>query len=127
MRTFAGLGMLLVLAVAVAPGFADSLTVTLVSITPTVSHGEQSTLVIQTQPGAACSGEITLQKAGGGKPGGQGNNPSGGRLPERQANAQGQVTWMWKTIGTAGHRNVRVTCKSGDQTASLDTGFDVGG
>jgi hypothetical protein len=109
------------------PSFADDLTVTVVSITPTVSHDESSTLVINTKPGATCSADIIGNHAGGGKPGAQGTAANGGRLPERTANAQGAITWKWKTIGTAGHRTVQVTCKSGTQTGTVNAEFDVTG
>jgi len=99
-----------------APSFGADLTVTLVSITPKVSHGQRSTMVIKTQPGVTCEGYI----ASGGKGGTQ-----LGHLPSRQANATGQITWAWPTSGKAGQRTAHVDCTSGSQTASVDAPFEV--
>ncbi|HLJ61664.1 MAG TPA: hypothetical protein VKZ50_18215 [bacterium] len=100
----------------VPPSFGADLTVTLVSITPKVSHGQRSTLVIKTQPGVTCEGYISS--------GGKGGTELG-HLPSRKANATGQITWMWPTAGKAGQRNAHVDCTSGSQTASVDAPFEV--
>lgn len=104
--------------VVVSPSFAADLTVTVVSITPKVSHGQRSTLVIKTQPGVTCEGYIAQGQGGKG-------GVELGHLANRKANATGQITWNWPTSGKAGQRTAHVDCTSGSQTASVDAPFEV--
>jgi len=112
------------LIVAVSPSSADALTVTLVSIVSPVNPGGSQQLVVQTQSGTTCSGDIQGAQSGGSAKGGA---PSEYHLPSVQADDQGKVTWAWK-LGMSfpkGHRTVHVFCKNGSSTGGLEVGYDV--
>jgi hypothetical protein len=111
-------------AIGVGPSYADSLTVTLVSIVSPIASGGSQQLVVQTQTGTACSGDIQGAQSGGSAKGGA---PSEYHLPNVQADDQGKVTWAWK-LGMnfpKGHRTIRVFCKNGSSTGGLEVGYDV--
>jgi len=110
--------------VAVGPSFADALTVTLVSIVSPIASGGSQQLVVQTQTGTTCSGDIQGAQPGGSAKGGA---PSEYHLPNVQADDQGKVTWAWK-LGMnfpKGHRTVHVFCKNASGTVGLEVGYDV--
>jgi hypothetical protein len=101
------------------PASADELGVKLVSITSPVPHGETTTLVVQTEPGAACSGAVRW--VGVKSSNGQQNAP----LIEKKSNNQGMAQWTWRVSGVAGHRTVDINCSAGDRKGTLQAGFDV--
>lgn len=108
----------------VPPSFADDLTVTLVSIVSPISPGATQQLVVQTQTGTTCSGDIQgAQSAGTGK----GGSVAEFHLPAVQSDDSGKVTWSWKLGMTfpKGHRTVRIVCKNGSNTSGLSTSYDV--
>ena len=117
----ASLGLALILGMLLAnmpAASADELEVKLVSITSPVPHGETTTLVVQTEAGAVCSGAVRLV---GTKSNGQPNAP----LIEKKANNQGMAQWTWRPSGVAGHRTVDINCSAGDRRGTLQAGFDV--
>ena len=113
---------LMLMTLSVGPGFADTLTVTLVSIHSQVSQGQQQTIVVQTQSGATCGGVVAVGNSATGRGGSQTSAP----LRDLQADDKGQVTWSWQQIhGLSAHYDVHITCKNGTDTALLNTGYDV--
>ncbi|HLJ59025.1 MAG TPA: hypothetical protein VKZ50_04765 [bacterium] len=113
---------LILLTVSVGPGFADKLTVTLVSINSPIGQGQQQTIVVQTQSGATCGGLVSVGNSATGRGGSQTSAP----LRDLQADDKGQVTWSWQQIhGYSAHYGVHITCKNGADAAVLDTGYDV--
>ena len=97
---------------------ADNLAIKLVSITQPVHPGGVVTLVIQTAPGAACTGRRQ----------GHFGNAYSIPLAPRVAETDGKAQWRWPVLAGShpiGLRGVHVTCAAGDQAGALDTTFDV--
>ena len=104
-------------ATAAAPVRAADFKVVLVSISSPVKPGQIVALTLQAEPGAQCTGrrqgpdraELVLV------------------LPRQQARADGQVLWKWEIAGNypAGSRSVVVTCSKEEQSATLETEFEV--
>lgn len=96
--------------------FAAGLTVQLVSITSPVPPGGRVSLIVATEPGAACTGQR------------QGHSGDELSLQSSVAGSNGQVKWSWP-IRSGSHpvgvRSVRVTCTKGNRQGSLSTAFDV--
>ena len=95
---------------------AEVLDVKIVSITSSVRPGEVMTLIIQTQPGAACGGVRQVH--------------SGAFVPMRVEifRDDGLARWDWRMLPgncPVGRRDVEVTCTSGDLEGSLKTFFVV--
>lgn len=97
---------------------AANLPLKLVSITRPVHPGDTVALVIQTQPGAVCTGE---------RQGHYGNEYSI-KLPAKTIGADGRARWQWSVLPgnhPIGKRGVRVTCTAGAAAGTLETNFDV--
>lgn len=76
------------------------------------------TLVIQTAPGATCSGHRQ----------GHFGNAYSIPLAPQAVDTDGKAQWRWSVLpGThpIGRRGVHVMCRAGEQSAALDTTFDV--
>jgi len=94
---------------------AEDLTVKLVSIVSPIGYGEQETLVVQTEPGAACQAHAVSSKVKF-------------NLAQRKAGADGLVRWSWKTTQggyVGGTRQLEVVCTAGDRKGTLLTEFTV--
>jgi hypothetical protein len=97
---------------------ADGLMVKLVSITRPVHPGGAVILVVQTQPGATCTGN---------RQGHYGNDYSI-KLPTKTIGTDGRARWQWSVLPgnrPIGERSVHVTCTAGGQTGTIETQFDV--
>lgn len=97
---------------------ANSLDVTVASITSPVPPGGSVIMVIATEPGATCHGtrqvhagnEIQLQPL------------------SLMAGADGKVQWGWRVLPgmhPVGKRTAHVDCTLGDRSGSVNTFFDV--
>ena len=107
------LALLLVLS---ASTHAAGLKVKLVSITSRVPPGGTVSLVITTEPGAACSGVR------------QGHSGEGIELPSMIAGADGRAQWSWPILSglhPVGIRTVSITCAKDNRQGSVATSFDV--
>ncbi len=99
-----------------APAKAAGLTVKLVSITSPVPPGGKVTLVIATEPGAACGGRR------------QGHFGGEVSLSSSTAGSDGRAEWSWPIRSgqkPVGIRSVHVTCVKGNRQGSLNSAFDV--
>jgi hypothetical protein len=108
-----GLGLLLSLNTFV---YAAGLKVKLVSITSPVLPGGTVTLVIATEPGAACTGQR------------QGHFGNEITLPLSNVGSNGRLQWSWPIRSgqhPVGIRTVHITCTMGNRRGSLGTVFNV--
>jgi hypothetical protein len=108
-----GLGLLFSLSTSAYPA---GLQVKLVSITSPVQPGGTVTLVIATEPGAACTGHR------------QDHFFNERRLRPPIVGSDGRMQWSWQVLSgkhPGGVRAVHVTCTKNNQAASISTAFDV--
>ena len=96
---------------------ASRLPLALVSLTTPARRNGIATLVMQTQPGAACSIAV-IYKSGASRAAG---------LGPQVADAQGLVTWSWKVGGqtTVGTWRIVVTARAGGETTTQEIPFPV--
>ncbi|MFA5377211.1 MAG: hypothetical protein WC455_15785 [Dehalococcoidia bacterium] len=96
---------------------AQSLTLSITSITQRVNAGNSATLVAQTKPGAQCDITVTYKS---------GPSTASG-LYSKTADSNGRVSWTW-TVGsrtTSGTWPIVVTATSNGKTVEKRTSFTV--
>ncbi len=107
-----------VLTCSITAARADDLAVKLISVTRPVHPGGEVVLVVQTQPGATCTGA---------RQGHFGNDYSIPLQP-KSTGADGRAQWQWSVLNgkhPIGLRGVRVTCSAEGRSGALETQFDV--
>jgi hypothetical protein len=96
----------------VPAAMADDLKVEIVSVPSTYMVGDKVSVVVQTEPGATCSGTIEWTAAKSGA-----NAHTSTNLRQRKTDADGKVTWSWTAVpGPAGKGLLTVTCDAGGKT-----------
>jgi hypothetical protein len=90
----------------VLPALADDLQVKLVSVTSSVQVRGPIKLVVQTDPGAICDGNIHWQYK---------QSLDNFPLRAKTAGDDGAITWEWKAPSAAAHGTIDITCKAGDK------------
>jgi hypothetical protein len=106
---------LVVIAGTCITALAEDLPLKLVSIISPIGEGEKETLVVQTEPGAACQAHAI----------GKGVNFT---LRPQVAGPKGLVSWSWTTTRggyVVGTRQLQIVCTSGDRKATLLASFEV--
>ena len=107
MRTLAAVALSVVaLTSLVLPALADDLQVKLVSVTSSVQVRGPIKLVVQTDPGAICDGNIHWQYK---------QSLDNFPLRAKTAGDDGTITWEWKAPSAFAHGTIDITCKAGDK------------
>ena len=107
MRTLAALALSVVaLTSLVLPALADDLQVKVVSATSQVQVRGPIKLVVQTDPGATCDGNIHWQYK---------QSLDNFPLRAKTAGDDGTITWEWRAPSAAAHGTIDIACKAGDK------------
>jgi len=117
MRTIAAVALSVVaLTSLVLPALAEDLQVKVVSVTSSVQVRGPIKLVVQTDAGAACDGNIHWQYK---------QSMDNFNLRAKTAGDDGMVTWAWNAPSAAAHGTISINCKVGDKQGSTSVTITI--
>ena len=117
MRTLAAVALSVVaLTSLVLPALADDLQVKIVTVTSSVQVRGPIKLVVQTDPGATCDGNIHWQYK---------QSVDNYPLRAKTAGDDGTITWEWKAPSAFAHGTISIMCKAGDKQGRTSVSLTV--